>query len=810
MSPLSASGYSKLDRRDCFVLAGFLIFLLIFFLGVLAHSGERCLGLAGSDAQNWFYGARAYGFGEVRAGRFPLWNPYEFLGMPFVASLQSAMFYPTNWLCAVLPLCLGINLGIILNLFLSGLFTYLWARRFGLRWVGAVVAAATYVFGAPQLLHVYAGHWDFLAMMPWIPCVLLCVEMLVSGDSHPLAIALGAAAVAMEWFGGNPQYAFYGGIAAVLYMAGRLWQRPELGLRGAARVVGSFALIYVLGSALAGVQLMPALELFSASARRGQLSYGWVRQYAFVPEGLMSFLVPDIFGNDVGVRYWGRWNIWEMSPYVGVVAIGLAFVALLRGRRGRAFLPGCIALICLLLAMTGDALFFGLLPGFDLFRAQARWLCPASLFIGLLAGLGADGVAASAAEAEPGIARADGRGMWILACLAMLLMLAGGALCSGVGFGRAAWMGFMDAVLKVAPSERVYLHGWTPTADFKLAAMEVAGVSVLLGGLFLGALAALIRIARSARVKSGWIAAALLLLVAMDAWSFGERYLATFDPREGDLSPGAMEFLATRPEPFRFWRGGCFELPPCEGMRHRLACIEGVQPNAPARFHDVFWSLQGKEFYDQMKRGLLSPYSIYSFQAPLRMLDLRYIVAYASGPKLPIEGLRTIYQDSQIRIDEMPNPWPRAWLVHHYAVRRDSMDVLALLSRFDYRKMALFEEDPGCAIAEPPAAEAAPEIVRYEPARVDIQVRAAAPALLVLSDLFYPGWQATVDGRPAKILEANYVMRAVAVPEGAHEIRFLYRPASFRFGAAVSAAGCLAVALLILSHMRARRRRRDA
>ena len=150
MPPLSASGYSKLDRRDCYVLAGFLIFLLIFFSGVLAQSGERCLGLAGSDAQNWFYGARAYGFGEVRAGRFPLWNPYEFLGMPFVASLQSAMFYPTNWFCAVLPLCLAINLGIILNLFLSGLFTYLWARRFGLRWVGAVVAAATYVFGAPR------------------------------------------------------------------------------------------------------------------------------------------------------------------------------------------------------------------------------------------------------------------------------------------------------------------------------------------------------------------------------------------------------------------------------------------------------------------------------------------------------------------------------------------------------------------------------------------------------------------------------------------------------------------------------------
>ena len=816
MSPLSASGYSKLDRRDGYVLAGFLLFLLLFFLGVLAQPGERCLGAAGSDAQNLFYGARAYGFGEVRAGRFPLWNPYEFLGMPFVATLQSAMFYPTSWLCAVLPLCLAMNLGIILNLFLSGLFTYLWARRFGLRWIGAIVAAATYVFGAPQILHIFAGHWDFLAMMPWIPCVLLCVEMFVSGGFQPLAIVLGAAAVAMEWFGGNPQYAFYGGIAAVLYLGGRLWQRRELGLRGAARVIGSFVLIYLLGSALAGVQLMPTLELFSVSSRRSPHSYASVAEYSFVPEGLLSFVAPDFFGTDVGVRYWGRWYLWETSPYVGVAAFGLALIALLRGRRGKAFLPGCIALICLLLAMAGDAVFFGLLPGFDLFRAQGRWLCPVSLFMGLLAGLGADGIAVSAAEpegvsveAEKRITRANGHGMWILACLAALLILLGGVLCSEAGFSRAAWVRFMDAMLKAAPNARAYLHEWTPSADFKLAAMRAAGLSLLRAGLFLGALAGLVRLALQSRVKPAWATGVLLALVAIDAWTFGQRYLETFDPRKGGLSPGAVEFLAERSEPFRFARGGCIALPSCEGMTHRFACIEGVQSLVPGRFRDVFWSLQSKELYEHMKGGLLTAYRIYSLRTPLRMLNLRYLVAYASYPMLQIEGLRTVYQDEQIRIDELPDSWPRAWLVHSYAVRRDDQEVLALLSRFNYEKMALFEKQPGCAVEEPSAAEAMPEIVRYEPARVDIKVRAAAPALLVLSDLFYPGWEATVDGRPVEILQANYVMRAVAVPKGAHEVRFLYRPASFRAGVAASAAGCLAVALLILLHVRTRSRRGD-
>ena len=113
--PDSPTGHSSLNRRDCYVLAGFLLFLVIFFSGILSAPPERCLGRANSDARDQFYGWRAYGFGEVRAGRFPLWNPHEFLGMPFVASLQSAMFYPANWLCALLPLGRAINLGIILN-----------------------------------------------------------------------------------------------------------------------------------------------------------------------------------------------------------------------------------------------------------------------------------------------------------------------------------------------------------------------------------------------------------------------------------------------------------------------------------------------------------------------------------------------------------------------------------------------------------------------------------------------------------------------------------------------------------------------
>jgi uncharacterized membrane protein YfhO len=77
-------------------------------------------------------------------------------------------------------------------------------------------------------------------------------------------------------------------------------------------------------------------------------------------------------------------------------------------------------------------------------------------------------------------------------------------------------------------------------------------------------------------------------------------------------------------------------------------------------------------------------------------------------------------------------------------------------------------------------------IILYESRRVRIEADADAPALLVLNDANYPGWRAWVDGRPAPILAADHLFRGVSVPTGRHVVEFVYRPASFLWGLAVS------------------------
>ena len=810
-SPGRSPAPISITRRDVLVLAGFLVFLLIFFSGILAMPGERCLGRPDSDARSQFYGWRAYGFGEIRAGRFPLWNPYEFLGMPFIASFQSAMFYPANWLCAVLPLGRAINWGIILNLFLSGLFSYLWCRRAGLRWVGSAVAAAAYVFGAPQFLRVFEGHWSFLAAMPWIPCLMLCMEELAAGRWSWGVVAGGAGAVAMQLFAGQPQYVFFGGIAAVLYFAGRTWQEMRSRPRAACRAAAGVALIYVVGALAAGVQLVPAAELLSISSRKGQLTYEWVSQFSLVPEALITLVAPDFFGSDLAGKYWGRWNLWETSAYVGVVAVGLALFGALWGRRRTVLLAGGVIVVLFILALGENAplllVLYRFVPGFDLFRAPARFLAPLSLFLAFLAGVGADlfaGCAAGGAaepEAERRLGRARSvRAAWMFGVAALLLAAGGIFLLPHPSFALELWPRFMRFIWRQGYGEAFYLHYRGGAPQFVETALREACSSVLRAAILLGALALLAWAMAKFRLKMPAAVAVLFLLIAADYWTFGRRYLVTFDPAGNGLTPGCVAWLREVPRPFRFARGGDLDLPPCDGMIHRLCCLEGVQPNVPARFRDAFWRLQGQPPAKQ-----LTAYELTTVTSAMGMLNLDYLVCYRHHPRTAMPGLRTVYEDDRVRVDALPDPWPRAWLVHRCTVIRDPATVLDSLDRFDYQHSALLEEEPACRLAAPPSAEPFPVIETCEPSRVVLKVDAASDALLVLSDLYYPGWRAELDGRPAPILRANYLMRAVAVPAGRHTVGFLYEPASFKAGIAASLAGGLAIALMVLLHVRSRR-----
>jgi hypothetical protein len=104
----------------------------------------------------------------------------------------------------------------------------------------------------------------------------------------------------------------------------------------------------------------------------------------------------------------------------------------------------------------------------------------------------------------------------------------------------------------------------------------------------------------------------------------------------------------------------------------------------------------------------------------------------------------------------------------------------------------------GAPLTGQAAIPGAARIREYTAERVVVETESAQPALLVLSDAFYPGWQATVDGAPAAIVPTNVLYRGVYVPAGAHTVIFTYEPTGWRSGLALAGGGLL-LALLGLS-----------
>ncbi len=176
-------------------------------------------------------------------------------------------------------------------------------------------------------------------------------------------------------------------------------------------------------------------------------------------------------------------------------------------------------------------------------------------------------------------------------------------------------------------------------------------------------------------------------------------------------------------------------------------------------------------------------------------------------PALAVYGQvwRQVFDDG-IYYQERSAPMPRAYVV--YAAETAASDQQAverlLDPAFDLRNTALVAEPLDLPAAAPrPASRAA--LARYGQTHVVVQATARQPGLLILGDLYHPGWQVTVDGQPAELLRANHVLRGVMLPAGEHQVEFHFRPSSLLRGGLISLAALLLAAGLLALDWRQRR-----
>ena len=313
------------------------------------------------------YAFREFAASTLRAtGHFPLWNPYLFGGMPYVAAMHGDIFYPTFLLRMVMPTDVAMTWGFIIHIFLSGLFTFGFLRAIGYTFYGSLIGGIAYMMSGQIASYVSPGHDGKLFVSALFP---LALWVLYRGIRGGKAWSWGAFAliIGLCVLSPHPQLLQYTLLACGSYALFLAFATLEgvslpraLAIRRLAAALGSV----VVGLAIGAVQYLPVREYVPGHPGRGASRAIRLRhRYAWNPEELLNVYLPQFSG--MFDNYWGRNGIHLHSDYVGVVVLvlaGAAFIGLRSDPRRKHIVFWSAALIVSLLWSLGSSTPFYHIP----------------------------------------------------------------------------------------------------------------------------------------------------------------------------------------------------------------------------------------------------------------------------------------------------------------------------------------------------------------------------------------------------------------------------------------------------------------
>jgi hypothetical protein len=685
-------------------------------------------------------------------GSLPLWNPHQFLGYSVVGNPQYLLFYPPHWVVWLLGnarVPLGIALVLTLHAFWGGWGMARLAEVFGARRVPALFGGFVFAFGAFPAARIYGGHYTIVLEMSWLPWIMAAYQLSNLRRSTFWAV-LGGVALAFQAASGHPQMTYISGLALALHWGYTLLTTETWAERW--RCTQRLLLIGVLGFLLSAVALLPIVEFSRMTQRSGEATDEFIDSYSMPADQLATLVVPDLYGNpfDKSAGYWGEPFYEEMTSYTGL----LPWLALL------------------------------LVP---LLHRRSAWLFVALLVVGVLLSLGADGGVQLALYRWVPVAggfRAPARalmlttlgGSGLVALLLTHLMELTAEECRAL---------LRNMLTRVVPAGVIFLWGAvflynafnaSAQATYRIEQFALSGLFLALTGF------ALWIWTRPNRQNLALVITGAVLLV--DVWRISWPLLVA--------GPIVLESV---------WREAQVDVPigaaAGYGRVMQLPPPQGAPNGASSTGH---LTTQGYDSLAPLEWIALNRMTDFNPTSPVnRLFGVRYTLSalpiedydFEGTENFALVGLRPPYVFYE-NLDAVP----RSFLVHTYEIQVDTERAQTRLANgaFDFTTSALLEKAPDCELsAENLAGELDPQITLYTPNRIEIQAQTNSPGLLILSDQYAPGWQATVNGEAADVLRVDTLLRGVCVPAGNSEIVFTYLPRSLILGGVISALSWAAV-----------------
>jgi hypothetical protein len=780
-------------HRDILAL-GVIALATLGFFWQLFFTDDTWMPAGGGDLVSFLYPLYHFAARSLRRGIIPLWNPYLYGGAPFAADNQSGLFYPVNLLFFFLfpeVTYSTMELLSVFHFFLAGAFMYICLRSLPasqhhaakpLSRLAALSGGIAFMFS--DLFVTHFGNLNMIAVAAWLPLIFLCYHRGLVEERSGMTAAAGAF-LGIATLAGHVQITLFIIFALALYT---FCQGRQRGTEGRGTEVGEkskspFRLFLhslthysltrylvpccLIAFCFAALALIPSYEMAGYTVR-AEMSYQEASQYSLPPVGLVGLLIPGFFGRGPA-GFWGPWDRVEVG-YVGVLPLILAALAVLirRDRLTRFFLG--LAVVSLLLAFGGYTILHGwlyLLPGFDKVRAPARFIYLLDFSLAALAALGLDALLQPLSHRMRAVFR-------------RLLKVA-----------PWIWLGVALIGLSLGYHAILTAQG----KDATIFERTVGAVNGLVFFLLLLAASLAILYLRRYRWGRRWAMGSLAVgLITLDLFSMGAYTdLEHNDPTVGFQHPEAIEFLKSDPDYYRIDTGtDVWDVwQPDASLLCGVFDVSGIWNPLELADYRRFWDAVGL-------RGLRSS-RLYDF------VNAKYVIGHKDVPLDWDKFVPVFDRDPQVNIYLNTQALPRAILVHQAIAVPDQESAFVAIQEPSFDPASSVVVEGGKSLQEGRGAGSdSLDITTYRPNSIHLTAETSAEAYLVLSEVYYPGWRAYVDGRAEPVVRANYTFRAVHLEPGYHEVRLVFEPLSWKVGLGISVVTWIGLAAWALFTWRAR------
>ncbi|MFH1832967.1 MAG: YfhO family protein [Candidatus Levyibacteriota bacterium] len=693
------------------------------------------------DVINQIYPWRHLAIEIWRSGQIPLWNQYSFSGTPLLANYQSAVLSPFNVLFFVLPFVDAWSVLVLLQPLLAGFFMYLLLRSLGRSNSASTIGSISFMFCG--FITTWLGYATLGYAILFLPLSIYAIENYYNSNRLRFLFLLSIT-IPLSFFSGHFQISIYFFILTVIYIFYKSISTKKMRNN-------LFLMLYVFfGLLLSLPQILPSIEFYFQAVRSNIFEKAEAIPWQYVS----TFLAPDFFGNPVTRNDWfGHYAEW--NAYLGIIPFLLVIYSLLIKKRFHTIFLFILGILVLFLAF--DTPILDLMVNLHIpvlaTSAASRIIVVFSFLFAILAAYGCDDLIKDINKEK--IKKIS---MWLF-----IFFLA---------------FSFMWSI--------IFLKLFMPLDKISIAKSNLILPTIIF--LFFAFSIFLMVFLKHQKKPLLFIFPFIIIaLIAFDMLRFATKWQA-FDPKNlvfanVGIAEGFSKIAGYQRVLGNFGAEA--------SVYYHLPSVEGYDSLYSERYGEFMSTLNDGKI-QKIGRTVVSfsKNDLYTKKA-IDLLGIKYIVhKIADTNKVwtfpywlyPKNIFKLVYSDDKYQIYENTDVLPRAFLVQNYRVVNSPQKIIdAILSdNFDLRKEVVLEENPQIKNVENIKGKA--EIISYIDNKIKVKTNADNDSLLFLSDSFYPGWKAFVDGKETKIYRADYAFRAVAVLKGEHLVEFIYDPFSFKIG----------------------------